>query len=150
MRSRTLIAALMLLASPGAAAETPEETSEGSEPGDAVPEAAAEVTPEVAAAREAYDRRIAGMLRFFWDNEVEGASLSGLPVGRHTVEVQITLASDGTVEDVRVGASSGVESIDALALRAVRGASPLPEPRCCPSTSPSPPATKSPSLVTSR
>ncbi|MBW1879113.1 MAG: energy transducer TonB [Deltaproteobacteria bacterium] len=106
----------------------PVDSSEGVESGaDALEEVAA-VTPEVAAAQEAYERRIAGMLRFFWDNEVEGTSLAGLPVGHHTVEVQIAVASDGTVEDVQLGTPSGVYAIDALALRAVRGASPLPEP----------------------
>jgi len=122
------IALLSLLATgSGVAADTPEPAG-GGQPAATAGEAPVEVSPEVAAARAAYDRRIAGMLRFFWDNEVAVTSLAGLPVGRFTVEVQITVAADGTVEDVRVGTSSGVADIDALALRAVRGASPLPEP----------------------
>jgi TonB family protein len=131
MRISATTAMMWLLLTSPAAAEAPADptdTPNGTQPRADQPETAPTVTSEVAAAREAYERRIAGMLRFFWDNEVEGASLSALPMGRHTVEVQITVTSDGKVDDVQVASPSGVDAIDALALRAVRGASPLPEP----------------------
>ena len=73
----------------------------------------------------ASDRKIAGMLRFFWENEIGGRDFKTVPIGQYALTLRIELDADGQLIDTAIASTSGNETLDGLALRAVRGAAPI-------------------------